>query len=101
MQEKANFGLPGGGRFGKMPPKGKCDMKKLKMGMVGGGIGAFIGEVHRKAARLDGGADIVAGAFDVDPEKSLEQGRNLGLQWQVHAVRSGSRNLYDYRESCS
>ena len=54
-------------------------MKKLKMGMVGGGIGAFIGEVHRKAARMDGGADIVAGAFDVDPEKSLEQGRNLGL----------------------
>ena len=54
-------------------------MKKLKMGMVGGGIGAFIGEVHRKAARMDGGADIVAGAFDVNPEKSLEQGRNLGL----------------------
>ena len=54
-------------------------MKKLKMGMVGGGIGAFIGEVHRKAARLDGGADIVAGAFDVDPKKSLEQGRILGL----------------------
>ena len=54
-------------------------MKKLKMGMVGGGIGAFIGEVHRKSARMDGGADIVAGAFDVDPAKSLEQGRNLGL----------------------
>ena len=54
-------------------------MKKLKMGMVGGGIGAFIGEVHRKAARMDGGADLVAGAFDVDPAKSLEQGRNLGL----------------------
>ena len=54
-------------------------MKKLKMGMVGGGIGAFIGEVHRKAARLDGGADIVAGAFDVDPKRSLEQGRILGL----------------------
>ena len=54
-------------------------MKKLKMGMVGGGIGAFIGEVHRKAARMDGGADIVAGAFDIVPEKSLEQGRLLGL----------------------
>ena len=54
-------------------------MNKLKMGMVGGGIGAFIGEVHRKAARIDGGADIVAGAFDIDPKKSLEQGRNLGL----------------------
>lgn len=54
-------------------------MQKLKMGMVGGGIGAFIGEVHRKAARLDGGVELAAGAFDVDPEKSLEQGRNLGL----------------------
>ncbi len=54
-------------------------MKKLKMGMVGGGIGAFIGEVHRKAALMDGGVEVVAGAFDVDPDKSLEQGRNLGL----------------------
>ena len=54
-------------------------MTKLKMGMVGGGIGAFIGEVHRKAARMDGGVDVVAGAFDIDPEKSLAQGRNLGL----------------------
>ncbi len=54
-------------------------MKKLKMGMVGGGIGAFIGEVHRKAARMDGGVDVVAGAFDVDPAKSLKQGSNLGL----------------------
>jgi len=54
-------------------------MQKLKMGMVGGGIGAFIGAVHRRSARLDGGADIVAGAFDIDPVKSLEQGRNLGL----------------------
>jgi len=33
-------------------------MKKLKMGMVGGGIGAFIGEVHRKAARMDGGVEF-------------------------------------------
>ena len=54
-------------------------MKKLKMGMVGGGIGAFIGEVHRKAARMDGGVEFVAGAFDIDPEKSLEQGRILGV----------------------
>lgn len=47
--------------------------------MVGGGIGAFIGEVHRKASRLDGGVDLVAGAFDINPEKSLLQGKNLGL----------------------
>ena len=54
-------------------------MKILKMGMAGGGIGAFIGEVHRKAARMDGGVVVTAGAFDINPARSLEQGRNLGL----------------------
>jgi predicted dehydrogenase len=49
------------------------------MGQVGGGIGAFIGEVHRKAARMDGGIALTAGAFDVVPEKSLAQGKILGL----------------------
>ncbi len=52
---------------------------KVRMGMVGGGPGAFIGEVHRKAARMDGLADLVAGAFDIDPAKSLEMGTQLGL----------------------
>jgi len=47
------------------------------MGMVGGGPGAFIGEVHRKAARMDGGVEIVAGAFHIDPAKSAEMGRTL------------------------
>jgi len=47
------------------------------MGMVGGGPGAFIGEVHRKAARIDGQVDIVAGSFSSDPEKSKAQGREL------------------------
>lgn len=45
------------------------------MGMVGGGPGAFIGEVHRKAARMDGGIELVAGAFDVNPRKSKQTGR--------------------------
>lgn len=54
-------------------------MRILKMGQVGGGIGAFIGEVHRKAARMDGGIALTAGAFDVVPEKSLQQGKILGL----------------------
>lgn len=54
-------------------------MQILKMGQVGGGIGAFIGEVHRKAARMDGGIVLTAGAFDIDPARSLEQGKNLGL----------------------
>jgi predicted dehydrogenase len=49
------------------------------MGQVGGGIGAFIGEVHRKASRMDGGIVLTAGAFDVVPEKSLQQGKILGL----------------------
>ncbi|MBA7657931.1 MAG: gfo/Idh/MocA family oxidoreductase [Calditrichaeota bacterium] len=53
--------------------------RKLKMGMVGGGPGAFIGDVHRKAVRLDGGIDIVAGAFSRDPEKSRETGNELFL----------------------
>ena len=49
------------------------------MGMVGGGPGAFIGEVHRKAARMDGKIDIVAGAFDINPEKSKQMGKELNL----------------------
>jgi len=53
--------------------------RKLRMGMVGGGPGAFIGAVHRKAAALDGHIDLVAGAFDINPEKSLQMGRELCL----------------------
>ena len=53
--------------------------RKLKMGMVGGGLGAFIGEVHRKASRLDGGIELVAGAFDINPRKSKQMGRELLL----------------------
>jgi len=49
--------------------------RTLKMGMVGGGPGAFIGEVHRKAARLDSGIELVAGAFDISPRKSKQMGR--------------------------
>jgi len=47
--------------------------------MVGGGPGAFIGDVHRKAARLDGEISIVAGAFDIDPVKSEKMGKELAL----------------------
>jgi len=53
--------------------------RKLKMGMIGGGPGAFIGDVHRKASRLDGGIELVAGAFDINPRKSKQMGRELGL----------------------
>ena len=53
--------------------------KRLKMGMVGGGPGAFIGEVHRKAIRMDGKIELLAGAFDIDPEKSKQMGQELAL----------------------
>ena len=53
--------------------------RTLRYGMVGGGPGAFIGGVHRRAARLDGLAELVAGAFSSDPDKSRRQGDNLHL----------------------
>ncbi|MDZ4391664.1 Gfo/Idh/MocA family protein, partial [Cypionkella sp.] len=43
--------------------------RKLRLGMIGGGEGAYIGNIHRIAARLDGAWDLVAGAFDADPAK--------------------------------
>lgn len=54
-------------------------MAKLRLGMIGGGIGAFIGAVHRNAAWLDGHYDLVCGAFSVSPEKSKASGEQLGL----------------------
>jgi len=53
--------------------------RKLRMGMVGGGRGAFIGAVHRMAAALDGKIDLVAGCFSADPEKSRLSGADLHL----------------------
>ncbi|MDA7887317.1 Gfo/Idh/MocA family oxidoreductase [bacterium] len=53
--------------------------RKLRMGMVGGGRGAFIGSVHRMAAALDGKIQLVAGAFSSDPEKSRLSGEDFML----------------------
>lgn len=54
--------------------------RKLRMGMVGGGRGAFIGSVHRMAAALDGRIELVAGAFSSDAEKSQASGEDLFLE---------------------
>ena len=54
-------------------------MRKLKMGMVGGGSGALIGAVHRRAAAMDGEVQLVAGALSSTSEKALASGRELGL----------------------
>ena len=51
----------------------------MRMGMVGGGRGAFIGGVHRMAAALDGEIELVCGAFSSNPEKSKLSGKDLFL----------------------
>lgn len=51
----------------------------LKLGMVGGGQGAFIGGVHRIAARLDGRWELVAGAFSSDPQRAATSAVELGI----------------------
>ncbi|MFT5641679.1 MAG: putative dehydrogenase [Cyclobacteriaceae bacterium] len=53
--------------------------RKLRMGMVGGGQGAFIGAVHRMAANLDGHIELVCGAFSSDPQKSIKSGHAFYL----------------------
>ncbi|MFN3525167.1 MAG: Gfo/Idh/MocA family protein [Paracoccus sp. (in: a-proteobacteria)] len=54
-------------------------MARIRLGMVGGGRDAFIGAVHRIAARIDGEFDLVAGALSSTPEKSRDSGAALGL----------------------
>ncbi len=62
------------------PGSSKADQTSpLRLGMVGGGRDAFIGAVHRAAARLDGEIEVVAGALSSSPEKALASGRDLGL----------------------
>lgn len=52
---------------------------KIRMAMIGGGEGAFIGAIHRIAARLDGMIELVAGAFSSDANKCKATGELLGL----------------------
>ena len=53
--------------------------RKIRMGMVGGGRGAFIGGVHRMAAALDSQIELVCGAFSSDPERSRLSGEDFYL----------------------
>jgi len=65
-----------------MPIEGRDDgaaSSPIRLGMVGGGEGAFIGAVHRMAARLDGHYHLVAGALSSTPEKSRRSGEALAL----------------------
>ena len=53
--------------------------QRIRYGMVGGGPGAFIGAVHRMAARLEGRYELLAGAFASDPQRGRAMGMQLGL----------------------
>ncbi|MFJ4350972.1 Gfo/Idh/MocA family protein [Pseudomonas sp. NPDC089428] len=72
--------------------------RRLRLGMVGGGDGAFIGAVHRMAARLDDRFEWVAGAFSRDPERADASASALFIQpersyhdWQAMARAEAAR----------
>src|SRR3712207_7770060 len=85
-----------------MTISGSTDQKlnrRLQLGMVGGGRGAFIGAVHRIAARLDDRWEFVAGALSSDPERARLSGGDLLLKpdriydsFEEMARREGSRD---------
>lgn len=54
----------------------------IRLGMIGGGSGAFIGKVHRQAAGLAGGIQLVAGAFSRDPANNAQTADEIGLDPQ-------------------
>jgi predicted dehydrogenase len=72
--------------------------RRLRLGMVGGGQGAFIGAVHRIAARLDDRYELVAGAFSSDPDRARASAAELHVapdraygSWQEMAAREAAR----------
>lgn len=55
-------------------------MRPIRLGMVGGGSGAFIGAIHRIAARMDGHFQLVAGALSSDPDRAQTSAGELGIR---------------------
>ncbi|MDD3938989.1 MAG: gfo/Idh/MocA family oxidoreductase, partial [Bacilli bacterium] len=53
--------------------------RRLRLGVIGGGSGSFIGAMHRQAATLDGRFEIVAGALSSRPDKAIRDGELIGL----------------------
>ena len=84
-----------------MSIKGTSDSaaaRRLRLGMVGGGRGAFIGAVHRIAARMDDCYELVAGALSGDPERAHQSAADLHIapersydDYQTMAKREASR----------
>ena len=64
--------------------------RRLRLGMVGGGQGAFIGAVHRIASRIDDRWELVAGALSSDPARAAASAADLGI--------APERSYADFRE---
>ena len=78
-----------------MTIEGKVEQRapRIRLGMVGGGIDAFIGAVHRIAARLDDKFELAAGALSSTPQRSLQSGAAVGLD--------PDRTYEDFRQMAS
>jgi len=71
---------------------------RIRLGMVGGGAGAFIGAVHRIASRIDGDYDLVAGALSSNPDNARQSAADLGIapdraytSWEEMAQQESNR----------
>lgn len=75
-------------------------MRRLRMGMIGGGPGSFIGPIHRIAAELDRQIELVAGCFSSDPARSREAGESYRIDAEraypsLDALFAGERSRSD------
>lgn len=79
--EETPSGREGRRNFHRMPvsPDNAQNMKRIRLGMVGGGQGAFIGAVHRMASRIDDRFELVAGALSSDPLRAARSASELGI----------------------
>ncbi len=84
-------------------------IRPLRLGMIGGGKGAYIGNIHRLASRLDGAWQLVAGAFDVDPQRGrdfaigqgLDPARSYGSYQELIAGETGREDPVDAVAICT
>ena len=73
------------------PSAAATSQRRVRLGMVGGGEGAFIGAVHRIAARLDDHYTLVAGALSSTPDKALRSAQAIGLERSYPDYRTMAR----------
>jgi predicted dehydrogenase len=71
--------------------------RRLRLAVIGGGPGSFIGAMHRQSARLDDRFEIVTGILSSDPEKSKQAGVELG--WNSNRLYSNVTEMLDAEES--